>query len=110
MRLSFKDVERIQEEFQKEYVFPSPWNTYVNMCGISFVGIQDKNARDEDTENFCISVGLRQPLPETLSLCQKFIRESEFSSKKSVKLSLPKHPTKTYWSLWVFFYLSGATS
>ena len=68
MGLPFEDVERIKKEFEKEYFFKEPFSAYVNMCGISRVGIKDKNAPAEQENDFCISVGLRNALPPNLVL------------------------------------------
>jgi len=42
------------------------------MCGISKVGIKDKNAPADQKDDFCISVGLRNPLPPDLSLPSEY--------------------------------------
>lgn len=66
--LSFEEVNRIKKEFQKEYFFKEPFSAYVNACGISKVGIKDKNAPTDQKDDFCIFVQLRSPLPANLSL------------------------------------------
>lgn len=70
--LSFEEVKRIKEEFQKEYWFKEPFSVHVNMCGISKVGINDKNAPVDQKDDFCISVGLRNPLPLDISLPSEY--------------------------------------
>lgn len=68
MGIPFEDVERIKKEFQGEYLLRESYSEYVNMCGISTVGIKDKNAPADQEKDFCISVGLRSPLPPDLTL------------------------------------------
>jgi hypothetical protein len=70
--LSFEEVQRIKEEFQKEYFFKEPFSAHVNMCGISKVGIKDKNSPADQKDDFCISVGLRNPLPSDISLPSEY--------------------------------------
>ena len=72
MGLSFEDVERIKKEFEKEYFFKEPFSAYVDMCGISKVGIKDENAPANQKNDFCISVGLRSPLPPNLVLPEEY--------------------------------------
>ena len=70
--LSFEEVKRIKEEFQKEYFFKEPFSAHVNMCGISKVGIKDKKCSADQKNDFCISVGLRSPLPPDLLLPSEY--------------------------------------
>lgn len=70
--LSFEEVKRIKEGFQKEYFFKEPFSSYINMCSISKVGIKDKDALTDQKDNFCISVGLRNSLPANLSLPSEY--------------------------------------
>jgi len=70
--LSFEEVKRIKEEFQKEYFFKEPFSAHVNMCSISKVGIKDKEYSVDQRDDFCISVGLRSPLPPDLSLPSEY--------------------------------------
>jgi len=70
--LPFEDVERIKKEFQEEYFFRESYLAYVNMCGISTVGINDKNTPTDQEKDFCIYVGLRKPLPPDLTLPEEY--------------------------------------
>ena len=72
MGLPFKDVERIKKEFQEEYFLKEPYSAYVNICGISRVGIKDKNAPTDQEKDFCISVRLRNPLPPDIGLPEEY--------------------------------------
>ncbi len=63
---TLKEVTKIKEKFEEEYFFKAPFLEYVNMCGISAVGLQDKNAPPEEKDTLCISVGLRKPLEGNL--------------------------------------------
>ena len=72
MGLPFEDVERIKNEFEKEYLFKAPFSAYVNVNSISKVGIKDKNAPAEQKNDFCISVGLRNALPPDLVLPEEY--------------------------------------
>ena len=68
MRFSLQKVKRIKKQFEKKYFFTKPYLEYVNACGISKVGIQDKTAPIDISGDYCISVRLRKPLPKNLSL------------------------------------------
>lgn len=68
MGLQFEEVKRIKEEFQRLYVFIKPYSDYTGGCGISKVGICDKAADNSVSEDLCIIVMLREPLPPNLSL------------------------------------------
>ena len=57
MGLAYNEVKKAKEDFEQQYFFSSPWNLYMNGCGISRVGI-----------DFCISVYLRQPFPPEVFL------------------------------------------
>lgn len=70
--LSFEEIKRIKEEFQKEYSLKEPFLAHVNTCGISKVGIRDKNAPADQKEDFCISVELRNPLPSDIALPREY--------------------------------------
>jgi len=73
---SIEEVKRTKDEFQEEFGFfreGNPYSEWVNMCGISTVGIKDKNAPDDQKKNFCITVGLRtRHLPAGLSIPQEY--------------------------------------
>lgn len=68
MGLSFNEVLERKERFEKAYFFTEPWIKYVNMCGISRVGIKEPDAPLQERDDYCISVGLISPLPPELSL------------------------------------------
>jgi len=73
MGLSSEYVNQVKEEFQEEYLFKEPlFSLYVNTCGISKVGIRDKNALIYQQDDFCISVGLRSPLPPDLLIPKEY--------------------------------------
>lgn len=83
-----KKIEKIKnaaEEFAQEYMFKKPYSNYVNSCGITKRALvewkrrgTEKNSLEEvikkmrkagkNPDEFCISVGLRKPLPKHLSL------------------------------------------
>ncbi len=68
MGLSYKDVKRIKEEFEREYFFAQPYSEYVNMCGIGKAGITGQRAPIDSPGDWCIRVGLRKSLPPNLSI------------------------------------------
>ena len=70
--LSFKEVERIKKEFEREYFFKEPFSPHVNMCSISTVGIKDKNSPVDQRNDFCICIGLRNALPPDISLPSEY--------------------------------------
>ena len=66
--MNFQQVSAIKEQFAQAYMFSEPWSDYVNMVGISKVGLLDDTAEDEEKEDACIGVGLLKPLPPDLVL------------------------------------------
>ena len=72
MGLSFGDIKRIKGEFENEYFFKEPFSAHVNMCGISKIGVLDKNSPTDEKDDLCISVGLREQLPLDLVLPEEY--------------------------------------
>jgi hypothetical protein len=72
MILTIEQVKDIKKAFMQEYVFPVQWREYVNMCGISKVGIFNADASDEEKNNFCLKVGLLKPLPPDMSIPSEY--------------------------------------
>ena len=67
-----QEVKQIKKQFEQEYFLAQPYSEYVNMCGITKVGIKDKTAPVDTRDDLCIVVGLRKPLPKNLSLPSEY--------------------------------------
>ncbi len=68
MSFSLEDVKQIKKEFQKEYWSTEPFEEYITACGISQVSVYDGNAPANELDDWCISVGLLDSLPQGISL------------------------------------------
>ena len=66
--LSFEELKRIKNEFQRKYLFNEPFLSYFSICGISKIGDLVENSPNDEKDNFCIHVGLERALPAHLSL------------------------------------------
>jgi len=67
--VSFQEVELVKKAFERE---DEPYWDYIATCGISQVGIKDKNATAAEKDDFCISIGLRCLLPPDIKLPNEY--------------------------------------
>jgi hypothetical protein len=65
-----KAAKAIQGRFIRQYVRKKPYAPYVNGCGLSKVGLSDRNQAVKG--DFCIIVRLLRPLPRNLKLPSQF--------------------------------------
>ena len=64
-----KDVKVVLDDYVKEYMLTSPYDKYVNLVGISTVGLQKGKygkSSDSTLEELCLSVGFRENPPKKI--------------------------------------------
>ena len=78
MGLSTEQIEPIKIQFVQDYLLREPYSNYVNMVGVSNLGMMqsqgeefDLNA-DETLADLCIGVGFKEQPPEGLEFPTKF--------------------------------------
>lgn len=72
MRVTWKNIGSIHDEFMKEHYSKKKYGKYVNGCGVSSVDICDKEAGRKEKDRPCIVVNLRSPLPKKLAFPKEY--------------------------------------
>ena len=79
MKKDMKDVLRIKEEFQNEYIKKSPMHEYVRTCGISNLKLMKKDGNitsnlkaNESIDDYCLFVGLREYPPQKFKFPEEY--------------------------------------
>lgn len=70
--LTLDQLGDIQQAFAQIYMFPIKWHDYVRFCSVTQIGILDRNASDEEKNNFCLRVGILKPLPPDMSIPSEY--------------------------------------
>ncbi len=70
-------VNKIKEKFVKDYMMKEPYSGYINAVGISDVGLMEwvlggRQGNPTTTNELCLYVGLRKPLPDSMVLPQVY--------------------------------------
>lgn len=75
MGLTMDEIKPVQKQFVQEYMMTSPYDQYVNGCGVSSLstkqdheGIEINLREGESLDDLCLSVFLKKSPPKDLEL------------------------------------------